>query len=167
MASDDIVFKDQNVAGADVFKPRVRDLGNSVRQSVVGLADKTGTDISPATDDTLIDIKTRLPVNLGLQSANTSLGVVVAPSETSIHNQISNIGNSAPVIIVAKRPGRSSIRLTKFDSVDLYLGNSTVTTSTGDLFAGDKGAFVIYNDGDAIYCITSTGTANVSYRECF
>ncbi len=51
MADNDVVFNDQNVVPFQ-FKPRERDRGSNIRESVVGVSDNAGNQIDPAKEGT-------------------------------------------------------------------------------------------------------------------
>lgn len=52
MADNDVVFNDQNIVPFS-FKPRERDRGSNVRESVVGISDNAGNQIDPAKEGTI------------------------------------------------------------------------------------------------------------------
>lgn len=67
--------------------------------------------------------------------------------------------------IVAARTGRSSVTIVNDGTVDVFLGGSTVTTTTGELLAGVKGQTLTLNTSAAVYGIVATGTETVTYVE--
>ncbi len=109
---------------------------------------------------------TLLPTSRGQKNMAGSLSVVEAPPENAAHNQVS-VANTATLIATA-RPGRKSVTITKLDAVELFLGSSSgVTTANGDLLPGARGSSVIIDGGSAVYGITASGTAAVSYWESY
>lgn len=67
--------------------------------------------------------------------------------------------------IVAANANRVRLILTMVGSVDVYLGASGVTTSTGLLFKGTPGNQIVIRNNDAIYGITASSSCVVSYME--
>lgn len=68
-------------------------------------------------------------------------------------------------LLSAANPARSSISITMNGSTDVYIGGSTVTTTTGDLLNGVKGTVKTFSTTAAVYGITSGGAATVSVLE--
>lgn len=69
--------------------------------------------------------------------------------------------------IVAKRDGRLSVKITNLGTVDAFCGPSGVTTTTGDLLVGTKGAAVTIPTTGAVFCVVGTGTQALSFMEVF
>lgn len=67
--------------------------------------------------------------------------------------------------LVAARPQRREVILRNHTGADAYLGDSTVTASTG-LLVGQGDAIVIATTA-AVYGITSAGTATFSVMEVY
>ncbi len=68
--------------------------------------------------------------------------------------------------IVAAFPSRSGITITNAGTTDVYIGeNSSVTTTTGHLLTGTKGASLSFATTGAIYGVTSGGSATVTYLQ--
>jgi len=64
--------------------------------------------------------------------------------------------------ILALNNSRSGVSIENLGSTDVYLGeNANVTTSTGYLLNGSKGASVSFSTTGAIYGITGGGSATV------
>ena len=81
-------------------------------------------------------------------------------------NQVS-VTNAA-TLIVAANSSRSGITLTNTGTTDCYIGeNANVTTSTGHLLPGTKGASVSFAATGAIYGITGGASVTVSYLQTF
>lgn len=68
-------------------------------------------------------------------------------------------------LIIASNSNRRTITIVNLSGVDIYIGNTGVSTTTGQLLLGTKGTAITISSIAAIYGITSTGTANVSYLE--
>ena len=78
--------------------------------------------------------------------------------------QVSVLGTATQ--IVAAYPSRSGIVITNLGTTDVYLGeNANVTTATGHLLPGTKGASVSFATTGAIYGITSGSAQTVSYLQ--
>lgn len=67
--------------------------------------------------------------------------------------------------IVSSRSTRRSITIVNLSTTDMYIGGSGVTTSTGQLLLGTKGAAITMEVVGAIYGIVATGTPSVSFEE--
>lgn len=82
-------------------------------------------------------------------------------------NQVTVATTVGGTQIIPARIGRSAVTITNFGTTDVYLGNSGVTTTTGSLLVGTKGASVTIPTSAAIFGIVATGTQAVSYTETF
>jgi hypothetical protein len=69
--------------------------------------------------------------------------------------------------IVAARSGRNAVTIINGGTVDVFIGGSGVTTTTGALLAGTKGASLTIPTGAAVYGIVATGTEPVSAFETY
>jgi len=67
--------------------------------------------------------------------------------------------------IVASRATRRSVTIVNLSTTDMYIGASGVTTSTGQLLLGVKGAAITMEVVGAVYGIVATGTPSVSFEE--
>ena len=73
---------------------------------------------------------------------------------------------SAATQIVAANSSRSGISIVNLGTTDVYIGeNANVTTSTGHLLTGTKGASVNFACTGAIYGITGGSSQSVSYLQ--
>lgn len=73
------------------------------------------------------------------------------------------IGTTAtPIVPVRSRNGVSFVQMS---GGDVFLGDATVTPSTGALLTGTKGTPMNWTGSDAIYGVTASGTALVSFAE--
>lgn len=86
-------------------------------------------------------------------------------SDTANHNQIS-VGTSA-TLICAQRDQRRGILVVNHGTTDVYIGNSNVTTSSGILLTGTKGASISIPGNMAIYGIVGSGTQTISFIEIY
>jgi hypothetical protein len=69
-------------------------------------------------------------------------------------------------LIVAANASRSGIQIENLGTTDVWIGeNSSVTTSTGHLLVGTKGASVSFSTTGAIYGITSGASQSVSWLQ--
>jgi hypothetical protein len=66
--------------------------------------------------------------------------------------------------IVAQNDRRARVTITNLGTNDTYLGASNVTTSTGDLLVGIKGAKMVIYSKAAIYGVVAS-SGSVSYME--
>lgn len=71
---------------------------------------------------------------------------------------------SAATLISAANSARSGIIITNLGTTDLYIGDVNVTTGTGDLLVGTKGATKAFSTTSAVYAISGT-TGSVSVLE--
>ena len=58
---------------------------------------------------------------------------------------------------------RTSIAIINHGSVDVYIGDKEVTTSTGILLVGSKGSSIAVDTRAAIYGIVASGTQTISW----
>lgn len=71
-------------------------------------------------------------------------------------------------LVAASRATRRSVKVTNTGTTDVYVGyTSGVTTSTGDLLVGIKGAFISVPTTSAVYAIVASGSVSVSYVEVY
>lgn len=75
--------------------------------------------------------------------------------------------NSTATQIVAARTGRDAVIIVNLGTTDVYIGVSGVTTSTGLLLLGTKGAAVSIPTTAAVYGIVGAGTQAVSVMEVY
>jgi hypothetical protein len=79
-------------------------------------------------------------------------------------NQVTITGTATQ--IVAAFSSRSGIVITNLGTTDVYIGeNANVTTSTGHLLPGTKGASLSFSTTGAIYGITGGSSQAVSYLQ--
>jgi hypothetical protein len=76
------------------------------------------------------------------------------------------VGTTA-TLIVAQRTGRDTVVVENTGTTDVYIGNSTVSTTTGLLLPGVIGASVALETTDAVYGIVASGTQKVCAVENF
>ncbi len=97
--------------------------------------------------------------------AVSGIGVAnIAPGQVSV--------GTTPTLVAAARTGapgtgRQSITIINGGTVDEFCGGSGVTTTTGVLLVGSKGASLNLNTQAAIYCVVATGTEPTSYIETY
>jgi hypothetical protein len=86
--------------------------------------------------------------------------------DTLATGQVS-VGSSA-TLIAGARPGRRSLTVVMLGGgTDVYLGVSGVTTGTGTLLLGVKGAAYDLPTTAAVYGVVGSGSANVSFHEVY
>ncbi len=74
---------------------------------------------------------------------------------------------ATPTLIVAQRAGRDTVVIENHGTTNVFLGNGSVTVSTGLLLPGVVGASVAIETTEAIYGIVATGTQAVSSVETY
>jgi hypothetical protein len=74
-----------------------------------------------------------------------------------------NVGTSA-TLIVAARAVRQNLTIVNMGTVDIYIGNAGVTTATGLLLAGIRGANISITTPLAVYAVAGS-TQAISYME--
>lgn len=96
----------------------------------------------------------------GTVTANAGAGAgSIATAQVSV-----TTGN---VSVVAARAGRASVTIINLGTVDVWLGATGVTTSTGILLLGVKGASVTIPTSAAVFGTTGSGTQTVAVLESF
>lgn len=107
---------------------------------------------------------------VGLVAGSSNIGNVgltgQAPGASTITPAQVSVASTATQI-VASRTGRAYEIVTNTGTTDIYLGGSGVTTSTGTLLVGIKGASVAIPFQGALYGIVASGTANVTSAEVY
>lgn len=95
-------------------------------------------------------------------------GGSTATSGTSIATAQVSVTN-ASTATVAARTGRLAVTITATGSSaqDVYCGPGTITTATGDIIPGVKGAARTYNTSAAINCIVGSSTQTVTVSETY
>jgi len=74
------------------------------------------------------------------------------------------VGITATLIAPAGN-GREAITIVNGGAVDVFLGNASVSITTGILLAGVKGQTLTLYGTDAVYGIVASGTQVVSYAD--
>lgn len=103
----------------------------------------------------------------GCQSVDTSHGLPTSPAGLSTLATAQVSVAATATVIAAARTGRSQVTVTNLGTTDVFLGGSGVTTTTGILLTGTKGASVTLTFAGALYGIVATGTQSVSVAETF
>lgn len=79
-------------------------------------------------------------------------------------------GTSSTTLVAARTgvagTGRVSVTVTNLGTNDVEIGNTGVTTSTGSLLVGVKGASVTFNTTAGLFCVAGSAQS-VSYIESF
>lgn len=73
--------------------------------------------------------------------------------------------SSSATQVVSTRATRRAVTIVNLSTTDIYVGNTGVTTSTGQLLLGSKGAAITIETVTAVFAIVTTGTPSVSYLE--
>jgi len=74
------------------------------------------------------------------------------------------VGTTA-TMIAAARPGRKDIVIINHGTADVFVGGAVVTTGTGALLIGVKGAGLSITSEGPVYGVIGSGTQPVSYVE--
>lgn len=91
-------------------------------------------------------------------SLNTSrAGASIANGQVSV--------TTSSTQVVAARATRKAVRITNLGTTDVFIGVTGVTTTTGDLLVGTKGASVTIFTSAAVFAVVGTGTQSVSFME--
>lgn len=69
--------------------------------------------------------------------------------------------------LVAANKARSGLQIINTGTTDCYLGESGVTTSTGHLLVGTKGASISFTTTQAVFAITGGSSATLTILETF
>jgi hypothetical protein len=69
--------------------------------------------------------------------------------------------------VVAARSGRGSVKITNLGTTDVFIGNTGVTTTTGDLLPGTKGASITVPTNAAVFAVASGAAQTVSVMEVY
>jgi hypothetical protein len=107
-------------------------------------------------------------VNLDIGGATISQSNPVPTTET-----YSNIATGQVTVastatqIVAARAGRKEVTIVNNATTVVYLGGSSVTSTTGLMLAGATGEGITISGGAAIYGIVATGSESVSFLEVY
>lgn len=91
--------------------------------------------------------------------------VGIDPAASIATNQVTV--TTAATLIVAARAGRQSVVILNEGTTDVRIGGSGVTTATGALLTGVKGAGLVIDSAAAVYGIVASGTQVVSYLESY
>ena len=107
-------------------------------------------------------------VNLDIGGATVSQGNPVPTTETYSNIAAGQVSvASTATMIVAARTGRKEVTIVNNSTTAVYLGVSSVTSSSGLLLAGVVGEGITITGGAAIYGATATGSETVSYLEVY
>ncbi len=97
----------------------------------------------------------------------TPLAVTASEPSSVATNQISVGTTAGGTVICAARAGRKSLTIINHGTTDVYVGPNGVSTTSGALLTGQKGAGIAFDGGAAVYGIVDSGTQTVSYVECY
>ena len=100
------------------------------------------------------------PAPVGVQSVGRA-------SDNIATNQILVGTTAGGTLIAAARIGRNAVTITNLGTTDVYIGASGVTTGTGALLVGTKGASITIPTSAALYGIVGAGTQAVSFVDTF
>lgn len=102
----------------------------------------------------------------------TPVTLVSAGKEVAMGGRSNIAATQSAVTAVASqiapaRAGRDSVMVTNMGTVDVFLGPSGVTATTGDLLPGVKGAVKSYPLAGALFAVTASGASNVSVADIY
>lgn len=124
------------------------------------------TGVTTAGGGAFIDVKVN--PSGSLQVAGTIAGAV-STAEEGVPNIASgqvSVGNAAPgTQIVAARTTRRGVLITNLGTTDVWIGVSGVTTATGALLPGVRGASITVSTIAAVFGIVGAGSQSVSFLE--
>lgn len=101
------------------------------------------------------------------QRGDTNGGYAVSKGSGNIATAQVSVATSS-TLIAAARAGRGSIKITNITGAQqIYIGNTGVTTATGDLLPAAVGASITIPANVAIYGIAATAAQTVSVMEVF
>ena len=133
--------------------------------TIVVQSDTTGTTISTLPPTGQATGANSLPVVLATDQGP----VTVTPAQASsiATGQVSVGATAGGTLIVAARTGRRSVVIVQEGTTLVRLGASGVTTTTGVPLPGTAYAAFTIDGGAAVYGITASGSATVSFVEIF
>lgn len=99
-----------------------------------------------------------------VQSGTWNVGVTTQAGVANIATGQQALTTSAAQV-VAPRATRRSVTIVNLSSIDVYIGNTGVTDTTGQLLLGTKGTALTLETTTAVYAVAATGTPSVSYLE--
>lgn len=67
--------------------------------------------------------------------------------------------------VVAARATRRAVTIINLSGIDVYVGNTGVTTATGQLLLGIRGSAITIETVTAVFAVAASGTPSVSYLE--
>lgn len=103
--------------------------------------------------------------NWDRQRGDTNGTYMVSKGSGSIATAQVSVGTTSTQIVGA-RSGRGSVKITNLGTNDVYIGNTGVTSTTGDLLPGTKGASITIPANIAIFGVATAAQA-VSVMEVF
>lgn len=92
--------------------------------------------------------------------------LALSPSQANLITNQVTVSTTA-TLLLASRPGRRQAVLVQLGTTDVFIGGSAVTTTTGVLLTGTKGATLTIETTGAIYGIVGAATQAVSVAETF
>lgn len=105
------------------------------------------------------------PVTLMLAGKAVQLGGTPNARSNLATAQVSV--TTAATLIASARPNRDSLLITNTGATDVWLGGATVTTTTGVLLPGSKGASVSLPYAGALYGIVASGSVTVTVADVY
>lgn len=92
-------------------------------------------------------------------------GVLEVGSPSFATNQ--TVVSTSATLLIEARNGRRGVLITNLSTKDVWIGNDTVTNSTGALLLGTRGTALFVPTQSAIYAIVDSATATVGIMETY
>jgi hypothetical protein len=90
------------------------------------------------------------------------------PATDNLATSQVTVDSSGTTVVATARKSRTAVMVTNLGTTDVYLGVATgVTTLTGDLLVGIKGASVTMAYNGVVYGVVSASTQAVSVMEIY
>lgn len=96
---------------------------------------------------------------------DTNGSYTVSKGSNTIATAQVSVGTSSTQIVAA-RAGRGSVKITNLGTTDVFIGTTGVTSTTGDLLPGTKGASITIPTNAAVFGVAGTAQA-VSVMEVY
>jgi hypothetical protein len=100
-----------------------------------------------------------------LMRGDTNGTYAVSKGSNTIATAQVSVGTSSTQIVAA-RSGRGSVKITNLGTTDVFIGNTGVTATTGDLLPGTKGASIVVPTTAALFGVAGAAQS-VSVMEVY
>lgn len=103
--------------------------------------------------------------NAQRQRGDTNGTYMVSKGSGTIATAQVSVGTTSTQVVAA-RAGRGSVKITNLGTTDVFIGVTGVTTTTGDILPGTKGASITIPTNAAVFAVAATAQT-VSVMEVF